>query len=192
MLDRDANVFAEMIGYCDDVSGKISRFGVNRTRWVHDRFVRESILFSLAYIGECVGHLKDERSLDEFPDVTWKDVKGLRNFIFHHYRDVDLDSAWESATGSVPELRRRLLQNSQVRGAYECLGSEDDEALDDVLDMLPTEPIVAENYPEPCPHDCPSPLWPAIDGSAIDVKSTDLTDRRAGLPDVGDDGGDVR
>ncbi len=149
MLARDANVFAEMVSYCDDVADKISWFKVDYQRWTRDRYVRDSILFSIGHIGGRAGHLSEAESLEEFPDVPWKDVMGLGNFIFHHYQDVDLDSAWESTTKSVPALRNRLLQNPQVSDAYErLLADAHDETIADVIDSLPLK-VVDGRHDEP-------------------------------------------
>jgi len=38
--------------------------------------------------------------------VPWKQIKGMRNVIVHHYGNVDIEELWHTITEDIPSLRQ--------------------------------------------------------------------------------------
>ncbi len=54
----------------------------------------DSICMKLIAVGESLKHIDkitDKKLLLEYPQIEWKKIKGIRDFISHHYFDLDAD-----------------------------------------------------------------------------------------------------
>jgi len=54
----------------------------------------DSICIKLIAIGESlknIDKITDKRLLANYPQVNWKKIKGIRDFISHHYFDIDAE-----------------------------------------------------------------------------------------------------
>lgn len=59
-------------------------------------------------IGEAVTRLSVELR-GRHGDVPWRQIVAVRHRIVHAYFDLDWQILWDSATGDIPELHRRVL-----------------------------------------------------------------------------------
>ncbi len=65
----------------------------------------------LIAIGESLKNLDkvtDGQLLPTYPSIPWKQVKGLRDIISHHYFDVDADQIMWIVSNEVPPLKRAI------------------------------------------------------------------------------------
>ncbi|MBF0158949.1 MAG: DUF86 domain-containing protein, partial [Magnetococcales bacterium] len=46
--------------------------------------------------------------LDIYPDIPWKNMKGMRNRITHGYFEINLDVVWETVQSALPKLLAQL------------------------------------------------------------------------------------
>ena len=53
------------------------------------------------------------------PLAVWRQVRGFRNVIVHHYGTINREWAWETIERDVPQLREAVLGLPDVRSAYE-------------------------------------------------------------------------
>lgn len=60
-------------------------------------------------IGELVGRLSDE-FVEEYNDIPWHAIKGMRNLHAHDYENVDLENVWNSLIKDIPELKEQILK----------------------------------------------------------------------------------
>ena len=68
------------------------------------------MIFNIIVIGEAVTKLfKDHKELlDQFPDIPWASMKGMRNRIAHGYFEINLNTVWEAVNSGIPELLNQL------------------------------------------------------------------------------------
>lgn len=67
----------------------------------------DSICMKLSAVGESIKNLDkitDHKLLPQYPEIPWKNVMGVRDFIVHHYFEVDADVIFEICKQDVPAL----------------------------------------------------------------------------------------
>lgn len=74
-----------------------------------DQMLLRALSMSMGIIGEAPSHL-DEKFRSDHSHIPWRQIIGLRNFLFHEYFRVDHDIIWNTATESVPALIPQLEQ----------------------------------------------------------------------------------
>lgn len=83
--------------------------GRDRTDLDQDQMLLRALSMSTGIIGEAASHL-DESVRTRYDTMPWRQIIGMRNFLFHEYFRVDPDILWETATKSVPPLIPQLEQ----------------------------------------------------------------------------------
>ena len=67
----------------------------------------DSICMKLSAVGESIKNLDkitNRELLPKYSEVPWKNVMGVRDFIVHHYFEVDADVIFEICKNDVPVL----------------------------------------------------------------------------------------
>lgn len=67
----------------------------------------DSISMRLIAIGEGfknVDKLTDFQLLDKYPQIPWKQVKGVRDILSHHYFDLDAETIFEICANEIDKL----------------------------------------------------------------------------------------
>lgn len=70
----------------------------------NQELVQVWILHYCCIIGEAVNSLPEEL-LDLYPEISWKQVIGLRNRLIHEYFRIDPEIIWAVAEQDIPKLR---------------------------------------------------------------------------------------
>jgi uncharacterized protein with HEPN domain len=68
-----------------------------------NRMLVRALCYSTGIIGEAASKVSQE-TRDANPQISWRAVIGMRNFLFHVYFNVDYDILWKTATEAVPAL----------------------------------------------------------------------------------------
>lgn len=69
--------------------------------------LRRALMMSLGIIGEAASQVSSDWR-DDHPDVPWRDIIGMRNYLFHAYHSLDDAILWQAASDSVPALIPQL------------------------------------------------------------------------------------
>ena len=67
----------------------------------------DSVCMKLVAVGEAIKNLDkitNKELLLKYPAVNWKDIKGMRDIIVHHYFDIDVSVILYSFQNEVPDL----------------------------------------------------------------------------------------
>ncbi len=62
---------------------------------------------SLEVIGEAVKNLPVEFK-EQYPDVEWKKIAGMRDMLIHNYFGVNYKVVWDVVKNQVPDLRKKI------------------------------------------------------------------------------------
>jgi uncharacterized protein with HEPN domain len=62
-----------------------------------------AILYRIIVIGEATKRISYEFRT-EHPEIPWKDMAGMRDWVSHAYERVNLDIVWDVAKNKIPQL----------------------------------------------------------------------------------------
>jgi uncharacterized protein with HEPN domain len=105
-VSRDPRLFL------DDIltaARRIVRYtdGRERDAVFADEMRFDAVLYNLHVIGEAVKNLPEDFRR-RHPDLPWREIAGMRDFIAHAYFALDLEILWDAIQNDVPALRRRV------------------------------------------------------------------------------------
>lgn len=81
--------------------------GETRESLDHDLKLVRALCMCIGIIGEAASNLSDELR-EQNPQIPWRQIIGMRNFLIHAYFSLDLDILWATATQSIPPLITEL------------------------------------------------------------------------------------
>jgi uncharacterized protein with HEPN domain len=90
---------------------KIERYtsDLEFTSWQNDERTVDAVIRNLEVIGEAAAHLPTEVQ-EQFEEVPWGMMKGIRNILAHEYFGVDLEIVWKTVKEDLPLLKKLLLK----------------------------------------------------------------------------------
>lgn len=104
---RDESSFLkDILSACRKIESIVE--ATSEASFLNDEVSPAAVLHHLTVIGEAIGRLSVELRL-RHPDVPWRQIVAVRHRIVHAYFDLDWQILWDSATGDIPELRRRIV-----------------------------------------------------------------------------------
>jgi|SRR6056297_3291366 len=87
----------------------IQRFldGVLEEEFYENIEKQDAVLRRLEIIGEAVKHLPHEIR-DNYPDIPWRQIAGMRDIIIHEYFGITLEMVWIVATEDILDLKAKV------------------------------------------------------------------------------------
>jgi uncharacterized protein with HEPN domain len=89
--------------------------GIERDEFLGDRVLVDAAIKNITVLGEAAMHVPEDVAA-RWPDLPWRDMRDMRNFIVHEYFGVNPDVLWGTLTEDlptvVPVLRRMLKEES--------------------------------------------------------------------------------
>jgi uncharacterized protein with HEPN domain len=103
-VSRDALYLQHVL----DAVGKVERYvAVGHAEFMAVSHWQDAVIRQLEIIGEAVKRISPD-TLGRRPDIPWRRVSGLRDFLIHEYMGVDLEAIWQVTQSNVPELRQAV------------------------------------------------------------------------------------
>ncbi len=81
--------------------------GMDATALAADAKTLKAVLADFAIIGEAATHLPEEVT-NLYPDVPWRAMRAMRNFVIHAYFSVEPAIVSETIRNDLPDLAARL------------------------------------------------------------------------------------
>jgi len=75
------------------------------TKWIE----QDAIIRNLEIIGEAVVNISDNLK-QRYPNVFWKELRGMRNVVTHQYFGVELGEIWSTVINDIPLLKEQIQQ----------------------------------------------------------------------------------
>ena len=116
MTDKDRVVLDKMIKWASKAE---IDYQALRSEFEPSPYSNAAILtaFSLAQIGELSGRVSEDLQ-KQYPEIPWKQIKGMRNLIIHDYTGIDMRIVKDTVEHDIPQLKQRIeeiLQNERDR-----------------------------------------------------------------------------
>ncbi len=88
---------------------KIQRFiaEVEFETFVKDEMLIDALVRNFEIIGEASKTIPEDIR-QQWPDIPWHRMIGLRNVVIHRYFEVDVDELWRIAHENVPEVLPKI------------------------------------------------------------------------------------
>jgi uncharacterized protein with HEPN domain len=83
--------------------------GKQRTDLDQDRQLALAILKCIEIVGEASAAISLETTA-RYPEIPWRQVRGMRNRLIHGYYEVDLDVVWDTVVHNLAPLLKILEQ----------------------------------------------------------------------------------
>ncbi len=94
-----------MIDAIDAISGFVK--DMNFELFCRDRKTVDAVVRNLEVIGEAARFLPEEVR-QQYPNVPWENIVGMRSVLVHEYFGVDFDILWTTVQNDLPALRTHL------------------------------------------------------------------------------------
>jgi uncharacterized protein with HEPN domain len=73
------------------------------------QLLQDAIIRRIGIIGEAVKNI-NEKIKEEYPEIPWKSIAGMRDILIHQYFGVDLNLTWEVIKEDLPKLKKKILK----------------------------------------------------------------------------------
>ncbi len=68
---------------------------------------QDAVIRQLEIIGEATKRLSN-RLRDDYPEIPWRRMAGLRDVLIHDYLGVDIQAVWQITQKSIPDLKQKI------------------------------------------------------------------------------------
>lgn len=83
--------------------------GMDIRSFLDDRLVQDGVIRNFMVMGEAVKRLSPGIR-EQYPDVEWKRIAGMRDKLVHDYLGIDKHAVWLTVERILPTARARLVQ----------------------------------------------------------------------------------
>ena len=83
--------------------------GITEGAFLKSRMIQDSTIRNFEIIGEATKNIS-EKTKNHFPDISWRQMAGLRDKLIHDYAGVDLISVYRIVVDILPALKTRLAE----------------------------------------------------------------------------------
>jgi len=105
-MKRDLKLFInDIIEAMESIENFVE--GMSREEIVQDDKTSSAVIRKFEVIGEATKHLPDWLK-EEYPDVPWRTMAGMRDKLIHAYFGIDYVLVWDAIKIELPELKPRL------------------------------------------------------------------------------------
>ena len=98
----------------EHIAEAIERLEVHAGNLAEDELCKDvmryyGIVKNIEIIGEAARMLTDEFK-EVHPEVAWRNIAGMRNFLVHEYFNVDEETVFEVLHSEIPELKEQVVK----------------------------------------------------------------------------------
>ncbi len=108
-MNRDGLYLRHMLDAIEKIESYIA---VGRETFLSTSHWHDAVIRQLEILGEATKRLS-EPLRDQYDEIPWRRIAGLRDVLIHNYMGVDLEAVWEMTQRQLPDLKQtieRMLQ----------------------------------------------------------------------------------
>lgn len=91
----------------DAIQKIISYSAVGLDIYLDEPHWQDAIIRQLEIIGEATKNLSQPLR-DQYPEIPWKRIAGLRDVLIHDYMGVDITAVWQVTQTEIPKLMSQI------------------------------------------------------------------------------------
>jgi uncharacterized protein with HEPN domain len=77
--------------------------GMNYEKFAKDDKTVYAVIRAVEIIGEAAANIP-ENIRSKYPDIPWREVKGMRNKLVHNYFGINMEVVWQTICDDLPML----------------------------------------------------------------------------------------
>ncbi len=97
-LNHISDAIAEIESYLQDADYET---------FLNNSMMRFACIKQMEIIGEASNHISEEIK-NQFSEIEWSRIKGMRNIFVHEYFGIDSKLAWEIIKQDLPDLNNKV------------------------------------------------------------------------------------
>ena len=102
MKDRDLRDYInDLVEACEDILSFTK--GMSYSDFAGDKKTVNAVIRSLEVIGEATKKLPISLK-DNYPDIPWRQMAGMRDKLIHEYFGVDKQMVWQAIEKHIPDI----------------------------------------------------------------------------------------
>lgn len=51
-----------------------------------------------------------EKTINKYPEIPWKEMKGMRDVLIHQYDNIMLRTVWNVLNERIPEIKKKIVE----------------------------------------------------------------------------------
>lgn len=81
--------------------------GIDKVDFLGDETLKRAFVRSIEVIGEATKNIPGDL-LDEYPQIEWHAIAGMRDRLIHGYFGIDYDIVWDVLKNHIPGLAKTI------------------------------------------------------------------------------------
>ncbi len=92
-----------------DAFAQIDRYmdGISHEEFFSNNLIQDGVIRQLEVMGEATRNLSEDLR-NNYPQIPWRQMIGLRNRMIHAYFNIDLQILWEIIETDLPDLKSEI------------------------------------------------------------------------------------
>ena len=111
-----SNDYLDRLNYIyDEVNYLLTKSkGLTYKDFIKDETIKRAFVRSLEIIGEAVKSIP-KQILQQYRQIEWNKIAGMRDKLIHHYFGVDYELVWDVIENKIPQLKDtiKVILNNQ-------------------------------------------------------------------------------